>query len=100
MADQIEDEKPKKKSRGPITIKLEVPVILGEENVEQLVLKPTARAFKELSVPMSGDGKMFYEPYALANVGVRMAGQTTALVDKLDPADMSAIAQAVLGFLS
>lgn len=99
MSDALEQEKPKR-AKGPITIKLETPVELGEEIVQELVLKPTARAFREFSVPMTGDGKMFYEPHALATVGVRMAGKTTALVDKLDPGDMNRIAQEVLGFLS
>lgn len=83
-----------------VTIKLKSPIQFGKQSplIEELVLKPTARAFKEFSLPMTSDGKIDYQPYQLAAVGVRMAGQPNPVVDQLGVEDMIEVANAVLGF--
>lgn len=82
-----------------VTVKLSEPIAWGkDEVVEELVLKPTSRAFREFSLPMSGDGKLDYQPYSCAKVGVRMAGKPDAFVDKLSVSDMLEVAQVVIGF--
>ncbi len=85
-----------------VTVKLRVPVEFGKDAaaIEELVLKPTARAFKEFSLPMKEDGTILFEPYKLASVGVRMAGLPNAVVDKLDVEDMVEIAQEVMTFFA
>jgi len=88
----------------PLTIKLRVPIQFGKDTlIDELVMKPNARAFKDFTIPMGQDGAISYQPYKLALVGLKMAGHIAAapnLVDKMDPRDMNEVAQAVLGFLS
>jgi hypothetical protein len=83
-----------------VTVKLREAVQLGSEKVEELVLKPTARFFKDLEVTAGADG-LKYKPYDLAVIGVRLAGRpaAAALVDKMHPGDMQEVANVVLGFL-
>jgi len=83
----------------PVTIKLRVPAQFGKDTISELTLKPSSRALKEFALPMDPSGKIDYQPYACAQVGVRMAGQPMALVDKLDPRDLNEVGQTVLGFL-
>ncbi len=64
----------------------------------ELVLKPTARAFNGFSITAKQDGSVVYEPYALAKIGMSMAGHAPGFVDKLDVRDMNAVAQLVLSF--
>lgn len=82
-----------------VTIRLLEPIEFGKDTIEEMTLKPTARSFKEFSLPVKEDGTMLYEPYKLASVGVRMAGHPNAVADKLGIDDMNEIAQAVLSFL-
>lgn len=84
-----------------IIFKLRHPVEFGKDSepVSELALKRSARAFKEFSLPMQGNGSACYQPYALAQVGVRMGGKADPFLDKMDPEDMQALAQVVLGFL-
>ena len=84
-----------------ITIKLSTPVQLGEnsEPITELVLKPTARAFRDFSLATKGDGGAVFQLYELAKIGMRMASQPAPLLDKMDPADMMELAGAVMGFL-
>ena len=81
-----------------VVVKLRTPVQFGEEMIEELTLKPNSQAFRNFGLPMKEDGTIVFQPYALARVGVRMAGQPNAVLDKLDPADMWEVAQRVLGF--
>ncbi len=80
------------------TIKLLDPVQFGEELIEELLIKPTARACKDFSLPMSAEGSLVYQPYALAAVGVKMAGRPPALLDKMSVRDMNTLGLAVLSF--
>lgn len=81
------------------TVKLSDPVQFGkDELVEELVVKPTARAFREFSLPMKEDGTILWQPYTLATVGVKMAGHPPAFVDKLSVRDMVALSHVVMGF--
>ena len=84
-----------------IKIALSTPVKLGEngELIESLTLKPTARAFRDFALQMRDDGTVVFEPYKLAGIGVRLAGQVPQILDLLDPADMMEVATAVMGFL-
>lgn len=81
------------------TVKLRVPVELGSEVVEELVIRPTVRAFRGFSLTVTGDGGMVLDLYELARLGVMMAGHPAVLLEKLDVADMREVAQAVAGFL-
>ena len=84
-----------------VTVQLKHPVALGSETIEELILKPNMRLFKDVSLEI-GNGTMKFNPYALACVGVQLAGRpaATALVDKMHPSDAMEVAQAVIGFLS
>lgn len=87
------------------TVDLRVPFEFGKEAdgkarlVEQLVLRPSSRAFREYSLPIREDGTTLYQPYDLAKVGMQMAGFPAAIVDKLDMLDMMEVAQKVMGFI-
>lgn len=96
-SDEKQEPEPERKPGEPL--KLRDPVQFGSELIEELVFKPSARAFKEFSLPMDQRGKIDYQPYALAQVGIKMAGHPAAVVDKLSVRDMNEVAQAVLGFL-
>lgn len=82
-----------------VTVKLSVPVQWGKETIESLEIKPTARAFRDFSIPMTENGKIDYQPYQLAKVGLLCAGKVESIVDKLEVADMVKVAQVVLGFI-
>lgn len=90
----------------PIVVKLSTPFKFGKnsEPVEELVLKPTARACKELSIQCGADGGFKYEPYKLAEIGLKMAGYPSAVLDSGDPPvsmeDMIKIGKAVQDFLA
>lgn len=84
------------------TIKLRQPVQFGKDDlVEELVLKPTARFYKDTPIT-SGPNGLTYSPYDFAVIGVKLAGRpaASAFVDKMHPADMMEVANAVLVFLS
>lgn len=82
-------------------IKMRVPVPMGQdaEPLTELELKPAAKHFREFSLPMRDDGTVIYQPYELAKVGLRMAGHPASVLDRMHPADMNAVAGAVMGFL-
>jgi hypothetical protein len=84
-----------------VTVKLKFPVELGSETVEELVLKPNSRLYKDVALE-GGNGSITFKPYPLAVVGVQLAGRTAAahVVDKMHPSDMMRVAEAVMGFLS
>ena len=85
-------------------IKLRTPITFGSTVLEELELKTTGRALREFSLPMTPEGKIDYQPHALAVVGLKMAGQVAAaatIVDKMeDLQDLSEIAQTVMGFFA
>lgn len=86
----------------PVTIKLRHPVQWGKETVTELVMTPTARFFRDVEIT-AAEGKITYKPYPLAVAGVSMAGKgagAAAFVDKMHPADMNEVAQAVIVFLA
>src|SRR5690242_7316417 len=80
-------------------VKLKHPIQFGEDMVETLTIKPTARAFRDFGLPMQQDGTIIFQPYPLAGVGIRMAGRPNALLDRMHPEDMWEVAQVALGFI-
>lgn len=82
------------------TVELRVPVQLGSETIERITVKPSSKAFRNFALPMKEDGTILFQPYALAEIGCKMAGQTTVLLDKMDPADMWEVAFVVLSFIA
>ena len=86
---------------APVTIKLSTPVQFGKDSepIAELVLKPTARAFRELTLPIKDDGTVLFQPYELAKIGLKLAGQPAPVLDLMDVADMMEVATAVMGFL-
>lgn len=85
-----------------VEVKLRRPLEVLGESVEVLRLRPSVRAFRNFALPMKGDGEdatIMFEPYAMARVGLKMAGQPDQLLDKLHPSDMWEVASAVLGFI-
>ena len=85
----------------PVSMKLRTPVEWGkDQTIDELTLKPTARAFKEMTLAVDPNtGKVDYQPYALALVGIRMAGHPPAVLDRMDHRDMLELSQLVFGFL-
>ena len=84
-----------------VTIRLSTPVQFGNDSepISELVLKPTARAFRELTLPIKDDGTVLFQPYELAKIGLKLAGQPAPVLDLMDVADMMEVATAVMGFL-
>lgn len=87
-----------------VTVKLSAPVQFGKDSdpVTELVLKPTPRAFKDFSLPMTADNGVLFQPYALALVGLKLAGIAggPAFLDKMSISDMNEVAREVMGFLN
>lgn len=96
-------DKSKRSASEPMTVRLRKPIPHGSQPIEELTLKPTSRAFKDFSLPMTAELKIDYQPYALALVGLKMAGyvvDSSKLIDRMDPKDMVELSQAVLGFFA
>lgn len=72
-----------------------------DETVTELVLRPNARFYKDVTVT-AGENGLTFNPYVMACVGVRMAGRPAApaFVDKMNPVDMAEVAGAVMSFLN
>jgi hypothetical protein len=86
---------------APVTVKLSEPVAwLQGVTVDVLTLVPRTRDLKNFKVTTAPGGGMVIEPYALAVVGLRMAGMPEAFLDKMCIADMNEVAGVVLGFLN
>lgn len=90
-----------------LRVQLRAPVQIGKksEPVTELVMKPTGRALRDLTimVGVDNDGRqtMFkMEPYELTRVGLRMAGisSDTAFVDLMDARDVFEVGNKVFGF--
>jgi hypothetical protein len=87
--------------REPVTYTLEYPVQFGSELVTQLVLTPSAGAFRGFKQAAAADGTMVQVDYhAAAVVAVRMAGRPDVFADKLDPADMIALSGLAQSFFA
>lgn len=85
----------------PVKVKLSTPVQwLQGTVVEELTLTPRVRDLKNFKMTTLPGGGMVIEPYALASVGLRMAGMPEAFLDKMSIADMNEVASVVLGFLN
>lgn len=84
---------------APTTYTLKEPIQFGSQPITELVLKPTAKAFRGFSLPMTEDGRVFFQPYELAEVAVRMAGHPAVVTEMLSAEDMAAVAGIVMGFL-
>jgi hypothetical protein len=87
---------------APVIIKLTEPVEFGSTMIETLELKPTGRAMRGLTLPME-KGKLDYQPWPLAVVGLKMAGHVATaetIADRLSPADLTEVANTVLGFFA
>jgi hypothetical protein len=88
----------------PIVMKLSEPVQFGSERIEELVLKPTAKAMLGLKMTMRGSdfgggGGFEFEPYTLARVGIVWAARPYAVLDLMTPPDVSKLGFLVLGFI-
>lgn len=83
-----------------LTLQLEKPIQFGKELITELVLRPSAKAFRDFSLPMKADGTILFQPYELASVGVRMARYPSAVVDMLAPEDMIQLAHQVMDFFA
>lgn len=85
-----------------VTIKLRKPLQLTKETeIDELVLKPSGRAFRDFEIEMNEDGSFIFKPYSCAIVGLKMAGYTASaakLVDQLHPKDQVAVGAAVFRF--
>ena len=83
----------------PVTYTLKEPVTLGSEVITVLTLTPSVRALKGFAMPVRDDGVVLFEPYELAAVGVRLAGQPVQVLERLGLADTAALAGIVMDFL-
>lgn len=89
-----------KNENAEIVVELGFPFKVGKEGelIEKLVMRPTARAFREFSLPMKDDGTVLFQPYECAKVGLKMAGHPATVVDFMHPSDMREVAQQVMLF--
>jgi hypothetical protein len=91
---------------GSVTIKLRRSVQFGKtlEPVESITMEGTGGALRDLDMLVSQEGElalMNADITELAKVGVRLGKVPgdMAIVDLMHPADVSEVAQAVLGFI-
>lgn len=91
---------------GSVTIKLRRPVQFGKtlDPVEAITMEATGGALRDLDMLVSQEGEfalMNADVTELAKVGVRLGKVPgdMAIVDLMHPADVSEVAQAVLGFI-
>lgn len=75
------------------TVKLQVPIILGSETVQEIVIRrPKARDLRGIADVQSMDGVL--------TILSLLSGLDPALIDGLDAADLPAISEVVSSFLS
>jgi hypothetical protein len=86
--------------REPVTYTLEYPVQFGSELVTQLVLTPSAGAFRGFKMVVDASQRVEMDPHAAAVVAVRMAGRPDVFADKLDPSDMLALGALAQSFFA
>lgn len=87
----------------PERYKLLFPVTFAGQTVEELVFKPTARAFKGYEQRVTQDGSSITvtnNPYAAAVVACKMAGMVEAFAEQLHPADMTMLSGIANSFLA
>lgn len=78
---------------------LEHPIQFGEELIERIELKPNGRAMQGVKMTMLDNGIEF-EPYKFAELGVKLGGLARAVVDKMHPADQSALGALAMLFIN
>lgn len=89
---------------GSITMKLRQPIAFGKEMLDELTLRPNARAIRDMEVQIgkNGDASFFvFKPHPFALVGLKAAGHTAAapaLIDKMHPKDIWDLGWLVFGF--
>lgn len=83
----------------PDTYQLEFPVQWGEsERIEVLKLKGSGRALVGVKLDLKDDTIVF-EPYRLAALGLKLAGQPPALLDRMHTRDQVGLGLVALGFI-
>lgn len=82
----------------PVQLKLIAPIEWGKQSIGELTIRPYGKAVRDLTLPMTPEGKIDYRPYDLAKVALRMAGHADGVIDKMHPKDISACAQVALSF--
>lgn len=85
--------------KPPLVLVLTAPVEFDERTITQLVLRSSAKALRGFSVEVTPEGGMKYEPWELGLVGMKMAGEPSQVLEKMDMMDVQALAQAVMGFI-
>lgn len=70
----------------------------GNEPITELRLQPNGRAMQGVSVETRADGGVVFEPYKFAELGLRFAGQPTAIAARMHPRDIFGLAMAAYFF--
>lgn len=99
-AEVASDEKGPQKSK---VFKFRDPFPQGKDEVllEEVELKPSARAWRGHKMEMGEGGKIVFEPHALSCLGMKMAGKVgeVEIVNRMSVRDMQALALMVFSFL-
>lgn len=80
--------------------RLAYPVEVAGRTISELTLTPKARAFKGFKMRAAADGSTDWEPYAAAEVAIRMAGESTPVLDALHPYDVSELGKLAMSFFA
>lgn len=81
---------------------LKTPVKFGSEEISELEVKPTGRALRDFTLPMS-EGKVDYQPHVLAVVGLKMSGKLIGadkIADEMTVEDLNGLAKIVMSFFA
>lgn len=84
----------------PDSYRLRFPVEFGEDTIEELKLRCNGKAMRGFKVALGADGGVVFDPYAFAELGLRLAGQPRAIVDKMHPCDQFGLGVVALGFFT
>lgn len=84
---------------GTLTLALQKPVEFAKATVESLKLRFNAGALRGFSIEMKADGSIVYEPHRLAELGIKLCGQSSPLLGHLSREDFHALAQAAMLFV-
>jgi hypothetical protein len=79
--------------------RLEYPVTFGSELIESVQLKPTGRVMRDFKLRIGADGSMEMDIFKLAELALKMAGKPSAVLDKMDPLDITGLSMLVLAFI-
>jgi hypothetical protein len=82
----------------PDSYRLRFPIEFGDETIEELKLRCNGKAMKGFKVMIGADGGVVFEPYAFAELGLRLANQPRAIVDRMHPCDQFGLGMVALGF--